>query len=345
MTPPRVTVIVPCRNEERYLAACLDSILAGTYPHDRLEILVVDGHSDDRTPQIAAAYAAVHACVRLLDNPRRIVPTALNIGIAAATGDVISRMDAHVVYPPDYLTRLIAALRDTEADNVGGRILTAPANGSPLARAIAVALAHPLGVGNSYFRIGTAERRWVDTVAFGCYRRDVFRRVGVFDEELVRNQDDEFNHRLIAAGGRILLLPDVTATYYARASRRDVARMYYQYGYFKPLAARKLGRVMTVRQLVPPVFVTSLVGGAALAILWPPAAVLWGALLATYAAAVIGASARVIRTHGVRCAFALLTVFPILHLSYGFGFLRGLWNMVGGGRRSAGDATAFPLSR
>jgi glycosyltransferase involved in cell wall biosynthesis len=342
---PRVTVVLPCRNEARYLGACLDSILEGRYAGDRLEILVVDGQSDDGTRAIADAYAAGHAGIRVLDNPDRIVPTALNIGIRAATGDVIARLDAHVLYPPEYLPRLVAALRETGADNVGGRLVTLPANGTPLARAIALALAHPFGVGNSHFRIGTAERRWVDTVPFGCFPRDVFRRVGLFDEELVRNQDDEFNLRLIRQGGRILLAPDVVSYYYARGSRRQLARMYYQYGYFKPLVARKMGRVMTVRQLVPAAFVTALLGGAGVALAWPPAALAWVGMVALYALLVLGASLHAGHRYGARCAAALLGVFPTIHLSYGVGYLRGLGDLLMGGRARGRDPAAVPLSR
>jgi glycosyltransferase involved in cell wall biosynthesis len=340
---PRVTVIVPCRNEARYLAACLDSLLAGEYPADRLELLVVDGRSDDGSRDIAAARAAGNAMVRVLDNPARIVPAALNIGIRAATGDVIARADAHVVYPPEYLTRLVAALRDSGADNVGGRLETVPAHDGPVARAIALALSHPLGVGNSHFRIGTSGPRWVDTVPFGCFRRDVFVRNGLFDEELVRNQDDEFNLRLIRRGGRILLLPDVVSRYYARGSYRQVGRMFYQYGRFKPLVARKVGGVMTVRQLVPPVFVALLLGGAALSLVWPPARLPWVAMVACYAAVVLAAAASAAGRHGLRTAMALAATFPALHLSYGVGFLRGLGGLLIDRGRS--DPAAVPLSR
>jgi glycosyltransferase involved in cell wall biosynthesis len=168
VTAPRVSVVLPCRNEAAYLGPCLDSILESRYPAGRLEILVVDGASDDGTREIAREYAERHPGVRVLDNPARIVPAALNIGIRAATGEVIARMDAHAVYPRDYLPRLVEALLESGADNVGGVLVTLPADQTPGARANAVALAHPLGVGNSYFRVGTAARRWVDTVPYGC---------------------------------------------------------------------------------------------------------------------------------------------------------------------------------
>ena len=206
----------------------------------------------------------------------------MNAGIRAARGEIIVRMDAHVVYPPHYLPIAVAALLETGADNVGGVIVTRPGANTPMGRAIALGLSHPFGVGNSYFRIGTSERRWVDTVPFGCFRRSLFDRIGLFDEELVRNQDDEFNFRIQQRGGRVLLLPDLVAQYYARPSLRHVARMYFQYGYFKPLVARKLGRIMTARQLVPAAFLLTLAGAALLGPWFTWAAALGGVLAAIY---------------------------------------------------------------
>jgi glycosyltransferase involved in cell wall biosynthesis len=345
MTRPRLTVLLPCRNEARFLGACLDSILETRYPADRLEILVIDGASDDGTRAIAAEYAARHPAVRVLDNPARIVPTALNVGVRAATGEVIARVDAHAVYPPDYLPRLVEALYQSGADNVGGCLVTLAAERTAVARANALVMAHPLGVGNAWFRVGTTARRWVDTVPYGCYRREVFDRVGLFDEELVRNQDDEFNMRLLRRGGRILLLPDVVSYYYARPSRRHLARMFYQYGYFKPLVARKVGRVMTLRQLAPAGFVVAVVGGGGLAIASAAAAAGWVGLLATYAGAVALASLGAGRRHGVRCGAALLVAFPVVHLSYGLGFLRGLGDLLFRRRPRWRTPAAVPLSR
>lgn len=344
-TAPRVTVLLPCRNEERYLQECLDSILRTSWPRDRLEVLVIDGRSDDLTRAVAEEYARRHPVVTVLDNPGRIVPTGLNIGIRAATGDVIVRMDAHVVYPPEYIGTLVKALEETGADNVGACIVTHPADESPRARGIALALSHPLGVGNSYFRIGCAERRWVDTVPFGCFRRHVFSRIGLFDEELVRNQDDEFNHRLIKAGGRILLEPGVVAHYYARGSFRQLARMYYQYGWFKPLAARKIGRVMTVRSLVPSLFLLAQAALLLLGIVTPGLWALWLVMNGGYALALLASALRVAPRHGWRSARHLMAAIPVLHASYGWGFIRGFLHLLRGRSAAAADPVAVPLSR
>lgn len=342
---PRVTVLVPCRNEVRHIGPCLDSLLGGDFPADALEILVVDGMSDDGTRDIVADYARRHPAVRLVDNPRRITPTALNTGIRAARGGILVRADAHVDYPPTYVRRLVEALEDSGADNVGAVLATTPANGGPLARAIAVAMAHPFGVGNSYFRIGVTEPRWVDTIAFFCCRRETFDRVGMFDEELLRAQDAEFNARLIARGGRILLIPDVVARYYARETFGQVARMFYQYGYFKPLMARKVGRVMTVRQIVPAGFVASLAAATLAGFVFPPAWVAGAGILGAYAAVALAMAARASRSLGVRGALALAAVFPVLHVSYGLGFLRRLIEFALPRGRRAADPTELPLSR
>src|SRR5947199_239080 len=193
--------------------------------------------------------------------------------------------DGHAVYSPSYISQLVAALEETGADNVGGVLVTLPANGRPLPRALAVGLSHPFGVGNSYFRIGATERRTVDTVPFGCYRRAVFDRIGVFDEDLVRNQDDELNARLLKQGGRIMLIPEVVSHYYARGSLGQVARMFYQYGYFKPLAAWKVGQIMTLRQVVPALFVCALAVTGALALVVSPARLAVAGLAGAYLAA------------------------------------------------------------
>lgn len=341
---PRVSLVLPCRNEAQHLAACLDSLLETTFPLDELELLVVDGQSDDGTRAVVARYAAHHPWIRILDNPRRIVPTALNIGIRAARAPVIMRLDAHAFYPPDYIERLLAALEETGADNVGGCVRTLPADGTTGAQAIAAALSHPFGVGNSYFRIGGGSRpRWVETVPFGCWRRSLFDRIGYFDEELVRNQDDEFNYRLLRAGGRILLLPDVVTRYVARRSHRQLARMLYQYGLFKPLVVQKVGRVVTARQLAPPALVVALAAGVLAAPVWRPAALLWGALLALYASTALAGALASARTLGLRVALALAATFPFLHVPYGFGFLHGLWRAVA--RRPWQNPATVPLTR
>jgi glycosyltransferase involved in cell wall biosynthesis len=338
-----VSVIVPCRNEEKYIGHCLDSILASDYPPDRLQIVVADGQSSDGTREILVRYAAAHPAIVLLDNPEGSTPAGLNAAIRAASGDIIIRMDAHVLYAPDYIGRLVKGLLESGADNVGGVLETVPADDSLTAKAIAIGISHRFGVGNAHFRVGARERREVDTVPFGCFRREVFQRVGLFDEELIRNQDDEFNFRLITRGGRVLLLPDVRCRYFARQSLGQLSRMYYQYGYFKPLVARKVGRVMTVRQLIPALLLLSMLVSAMVGVWLPAAAVVFSLLVLSYGCMVLLCSLNEARAHGFRCGAVLTTVFPILHFSYGFGFLLGIRDHLL--TRSAPRPSALGLSR
>ena len=320
---PLVSVVIPCRNERDFIEPCLASLLAAPYPADCLEILVIDGMSDDGTRDRLAAYAASHPAVRVLDNPKRITPAALNIGIANARGDVIVRADAHTIYPPSYVPLLVRWLLKSGADNVGGLWITEPGGTSAVARSIAAVLAHPAGVGNAHYRVGIDEPRWVDTVPFGCYRRDVFDRIGMFDEDLIRNQDDELNFRLTRAGGRILLVPDVECRYRARGSLGKLWRTYYQYGYYKPLVARNSGGVSSWRQLVPPAFAALVIAAAILALVVPKRAGVLAAVVAIYLLALIAASIGIARRDGLRVALLSPAAFAVLHFSYGLGYLHG----------------------
>lgn len=203
---PFVTVIVPCRNEERYIRGCLDSLIANDYPKDRLEILIVEGMSDDSTPTIVEEYAASYSFIRVIANPRRIKPTALNLGVQQSRGDVIMIADAHSFYPVDYISSNVKYLLDSGADNVGGVGRILPARQTKIAQTISLVLSHPFGSGNAYVKTGSSKPRWTDAVAFGCYRREIFQRIGMFREELVRSSDLDFNNRIRRAGGKILLV-------------------------------------------------------------------------------------------------------------------------------------------
>lgn len=342
---PFVSVIVPCRNEERFIAGCLDSILGGDYPPDRFEVLVVDGRSDDRTGWILKQYSRRYPHLRVLENPRQITPAALNLGLRAARGDVIARVDAHAVYPTSYLSRLVSALEETGADSVGGVINTRPGADTAVARAIAVAMSHPLGVGNSHFRVGSTTRRTVDHVPFFCCRKEVFDRVGGFDEELIRNQDGEFSARLIRQGGRIVLIPDVVSLYFARDSMAKLARMFYQYGYFKVLTARKVGRVMTVRQVVPAAFILALVISGLASVWVDLAGIAFLGIAGAYASVLIACALRSARAIGLRSTVVLSGAFPLMHFAYGFGSLRRAIELLVRRGASGRSPELVPLSR
>lgn len=320
-----VSVIVPCRNERRFIAALVESLAANDYPSDRREILVIDGMSDDGTRDVLRELHGRHPELRVLDNPERITPAALNRGIEAARGDIIIRADAHAAYPPSYVRLLVEALEATGAGNVGGMKRFVAGGPGPMAEAIALALGHPFGSGGARYRRPTSEIIAVDTVPFGCFPRRVFERVGLFDPELVRNQDDEFNARLLRAGERVLLVPGVQVDFFARTSLRLLWRMHSQYGLFKPLVVRKLGGLPTLRQLAPAGFLLALVAAAAAAILAPPVGrPLLLALAGVYlAASVVVSFSTALRTR--RLAACLMPLaFAAMHFGYASGYLAGL---------------------
>jgi glycosyltransferase involved in cell wall biosynthesis len=340
-----VTVIMPCRDEEKYIARSLSSILANDYPQNCLEVLVIDGMSTDSTRTIVAEFTRAHQFIKLIDNPKRITPAALNIGIAQARGDVIMRMDAHSTYPPQYISSLVSWQEKTGADNVGGMWRILPGGDTAMARAIALALAHPFGAGNAYYRIGTSAPRWVDTVPCGCYRREIFSEIGNFDEELVRNQDDEFNLRLRKNGGRSLLVPEIIIDYYARESLLKVWRMYYLYGYFKPLVARKLGFVLSWRHVIPSLLVLTLAFSFFLGWRFHALGLLGFLVLLAYVLADVIFAWAAGRRRGLAVSAYLTLVFPTLHFGYGSGFLKGFLDFFLLGKKGIKDAGKMPLSR
>lgn len=321
---PLVTVLIPCRNEEKYIVSCLESVINQDYAKNALEVLVLDGMSTDRTRDIISEYPDRGIPVRVIDNPQKIVPTALNIGIKHANGSVILRMDAHNNYEPNYISLCIKHLITSGVDNVGGVWVIVPGSGTASSLAIARALAHPFAAGNAHYRIGANEPRLVDTVPFGCYRRDVFDRIGLFDEELVRNQDDEFNARLIKNNGKILLVPDIISYYHARESYGKLAKMNFQYGYFKPLVGLKLGKVMTIRQIVPATFIMVLLTTLVIGAVSKLSALLFVLLVISYLLISIAVSIPFAIRENPLLAFGLPAAFATIHFSYGFGYLKGV---------------------
>ena len=318
----KLSVICPIYNEEKHIAACLDSILRQDFPKEELEVLMVDGMSSDRTREIVQQYTEQYPFIFLLDNPKRIVPTGLNIGIQVAQGEVIIRLDAHAIYPDNYFSVLVEKLFALNADNVGGLCRTLPAKDTPVCEAIAAALSSPFGMGDSHFRIGTNKEMQVDTVPFGCFRREVFDKIGYFDEELVRNQDDEFNGRIIKFGGHIYLIPSIVIDYYGRDSIGKVSKMFYQYGLFKPLVNKKLGNPATVRQFFPFFFVLGLIIGFPLCFVNLFFRILYIAVLALYIFLAAYFSIRQIK--GLKRILLLMVTFFVIHVSYGWGYLRGV---------------------
>jgi glycosyltransferase involved in cell wall biosynthesis len=327
-----VSIIMPIRNEADFIARSLGAVLAQDYPPDQLEILIVDGMSEDNTRSIlqqTLAQVTRPIQVYLLDNPARIVPTALNLGLKHARGAVIIRVDGHCEIAPDYVQRCVDALARSQADCVGGPMLTV--GETSMARAIALAQSSSFGVGGVAFRTGRQKRGYVDTVAFGAYRREIFERIGGFDEELVRNQDDEFNFRLTQAGGKIWLDPAIRSTYYSRATLVGLWRQYREYGWYKVRVIQKRGALPAYRHVVPAAFVLALLGSLLLALLTRRRGWLWsvaGPYTAANGLATLLAARRDWRTTPL-----LPLAFATLHLAYGVGFLQGVLHILTCSRR------------
>jgi glycosyltransferase involved in cell wall biosynthesis len=322
---PFVSVIIPCQNEEKFIGPCLDSILTNDYPSERMEVLVIDGMSSDRTRAILAEIASRDPRLRILDNPRKITPVALNLGIGHSHGEIILRMDAHARINPDYISRCVDAMRSYGADNVGGIMVTLSHGNGIWAQSFAQAISHRFGVGNSVFRTHTDKPRWVDTVFGGCYRKTVFSRVGLYNEKLVRSQDMELNRRLRKAGGTILLDPSIVAYYYAKPDFFSFLRHNWTNGTWS-IVPFLYSDIMPVswRHLVPMTFLTGLIGMGLLALLWRPAAWPFAAAVVLYILANLAASAWVAtRERDLRFVGTMPAAFAALHFAYGAGSIFG----------------------
>ncbi len=324
----KITIIIPCLNEEQYIAECLESVLASDYDKSKMEILVVDGVSSDRTKEIVESYSKKHSHIKLLSNPDKIVPKSMNIAIKQATGDYIIRLDAHALYPTNYFSKLIEWHQKLDADNVGAVIVTEVKNLNKKSASIKEVLSHRLGVGNSEFRTGVDEVKEVDTVPFGCYKKEVFDRYGLYDERLIRNQDIELNKRIINGGGKIYLVPDIECTYFAREDFISLAKNSYSNGFWNILTAyyTKTLNSLSLRHFIPLIFVLSLLFPMLLSLLIPK--LLWLTLLSlsSYLALVIITSFKLREKSNKLCY--LIASFLTLHLSYGFGSLIGIFSMI-----------------
>jgi len=323
MTPASiaVTVIVPMRNEERRIGRCLDSILANEFDHQQMEILVVDGCSTDRSRAIVAERAARGDTVKLLDNPAKIVSAALNIGIRNARGQVIIILGAHAEFSRTYIKTCLQELSARDADVVGGILETRPGESSATAGAIALMSQHPLGVGGSF----RTKRKsgYVDTVPYGAYRREVFENVGLFNEQLVRNQDFEFNARVYGSGGKLFLSTKISSVYYNVGKFRSLMRQAFNNGSWLPRMWITSPLSVRWRHVVPAAFVATLLAALLLGSIARSSLIFAISLFAMYALAVTITAAQMARSEGGRLFFPLAATFVIHHFSYGAGTLAG----------------------
>ena len=323
-----VTLILPIRNESAYIEDSLAAILKQDYPSDCMEILVVDGMSTDDTHSLIRDFSERNPSlqIRILDNPGKIVPTGMNIALREVKGEIVVRVDGHCLIAQDYVSNCVDHLKKDGVDGVGGPMESI--GETKVAKAIAIGMSSPFGVGNSAFRTTSGKSMLVDTIPFPAYTWEVIKRAGLYDEELVRNQDDEYNYRIRELDGKILLANDVRSTYFSRSSLKGLWRQYFQYGYWKVRVLQKHPRQMSLRQFIPPVFVLALFVSVLLvfssAFRFSSMIVPLLYLTANFAASIWTSSKWKFQYLGW-----LPFIFLILHLSYGLGFLAGLfkfWN-------------------
>ncbi len=334
MNDPQISIVIPCYNEEKTIQILLDAIRGQTFPLEELEVIIADGFSTDNTRLCIQEYAVAHPELRILlvDNEKKVIPVGLNLAIRAARGEIIVRMDAHAVPAPDYIERSVNELKAGLGDNVGGVIDIHPGSTGWIARSIAVATAHPLGVGDAKYRWAKTAGE-SDTVAFGCYYKSTVERVGYYNESLSVNEDYEFNARLRAMGYTIWVDPAIRAVYYSRPTLQSLARQYFTYGYWKVHMLRLFPKTLRWRQAIPPLFVLWLLMLLLVSIFWSPA--LW-VLLTTFVlyclVLVIGSMGYGLR-HKNGC---LLLGIPIaimtMHLSWGMGFWVSLFRPAHSGK-------------
>jgi glycosyltransferase involved in cell wall biosynthesis len=318
-----VSVIAPCRNEAAFIEKAIKTILHSDYPAELIELLVVDGMSTDGTREIVQKMAEHDNRVKLLDNPQIIVPVGMNIGINASHGEYIIRIDCHSTFAPDYITKCVEVSERTGADNVGGYMETLPGAETAVAEAIATATSNRFGIGNSMFRLSGTEQE-VDTVPFGTFRRELFDKIGLYDQRLVRNQDIELNARIRKTGGRIIISPDIKLGYYNRATYRGLWQQSFNNALWNPYTLWLAGHGPSARHFIPMIFILGLMVLATGAILfWFVKWILLGYVL-LYLFIAFYFSIQSTRQTNIS-ALLVLWSFVTLHVSYGLGTL---WSIV-----------------
>ncbi|MDI6602619.1 MAG: glycosyltransferase family 2 protein [Patescibacteria group bacterium] len=307
----KVSIIIPCRNEEKFIGRCLQSLLEQDYPKENLEVLVIDGNSEDGTREIIRDFSSKHSFIKLLENLKKFTPFGLNIGIKNSRGEVIVRMDAHASYEKDYVSKCVKYLQEYNADNVGGVIKTLPAKNTLMAKAIANCLSHPFGAASD-FRMGAAQPKETDTVFGGCYKREVFEKIGLFNENLLRSQDMEFNLRLKKAGGKILLAPDIVAYYYPQSNLFNFFKHNFEDGVWAILPLKFVKIPFKLRHYIPLIFVLTLPLS-----IWPYI------LISLFFSLQIA-----FRERDFRLFFIMPLTFFCRHFGYGLGSIWGLVKII-----------------
>lgn len=319
-----VSVILPVRNEEKYIKKCIESLLCQDYPQNSTEIIFVDGISEDNTVKIIDTYIAKHKkLIKVLKNPNKTVPYAMNMGIRAAIGNYIVRMDAHSDYAQDYISKCVYYLTHMEIDNVGGFAKTKCSSGY-IGEAIALMLSSRFGVGDSKFRTNSCDG-YVDTVPFGAFRKSVFDKIGYYDERLTRNQDNEMNYRIRKNGGKIYITKDINLTYYCRDSLNQISKMAYQNGMWNIVTYYLCPGSLSMRHFIPFIFVFSLITLIAASLMFGNNTYIWllFAELIAYVTLDLAFSLKIAIGSRLRYFPILAVLFPLFHISYGLGSING----------------------
>ncbi|HBX70481.1 MAG TPA: glycosyltransferase family 2 protein [Chloroflexi bacterium] len=320
---PQVSIIIPCYNEQATIRLLLDALYAQVFARSEMEVIIADGLSTDGTRAEISAWGIAHPdlIIRIVDNPKRVIPAALNAALRAAEGEIVVRLDAHSMPEHDYVARSVQALREGRGDNVGGVLRIQPGAAGWVARSIAVAAAHPLGVGGAQYRVG-GQPQAVDTIPFGAYYRNLIERIGFYDETLLSNEDYEYNARIRRAGGVVWFDPQIQSTYFARSTFGKLAQQYWRYGYWKLQMLRRYPNTIRWRQGLPPAFVLSVFLMSLLAIWFQWAA--WLLLLETIfyslVLAVVGLQSAV-RVRNAGLVIGVPLAIASMHISWGVAFL------------------------
>ena len=325
---PTVSIIVPCYNEEKRILSLLDALLAQTYALPLLDVCIADGNSTDHTRDVIAAFQHEHLELRLqvILNSIGSIPAALNRAIEASNGAVVLRLDAHSAPYPDYVEKCVSALETGKGENVGGVWEIHPGAKSWIARSIAVAAGHPLAVGDALYR-HARQPAYVDTVPFGCYRRELLERIGKYDETLLANEDYELNARIRKSGGKIWLDPAIRTIYFARSNLRALAVQYFRYGFWKLKMLRRYPATLRWRQALPPVFTAGLVITLGLSLVWRFFGLLFLSELLIYFAVLIAVSLKsALARKEYFLAIGLPLAISVMHVAWGSGFLWSIFS-------------------
>jgi len=329
MKKPLISIVIPCFNEEKTISSLLEAIRSQTVDMDSIEVLIADGLSTDKTREIIREYSSQHPelAVVILDNEKRVIPYGLNKAIRAAQGEIILRMDAHAIPAKDYVALSLEALKTGKGDNVGGVIDIQPGSPTKIASAIAVATAHPLGVGDAMYRWAT-KAGYTDTVAFGCYYKTTVEKVGFYNESLKANEDYEFNARLRRLGMKIWVEPAIRAVYYSRPTLRALSRQYFSYGFWKVKMLKLFPKTLRWRQALPPLFVLGNLMLLLVSIFWFQAIWIFTAVMTMYLLILAAGSVKpAMKQKNATLIIGVPLAILTMHFSWGSGFLASVFGM------------------